>query len=66
VERFKISSVRRYQFSDEAEVRAHASNYVVGFCNRYRKHSSLGDRNPLQFNAQDAPAFADRGIQKNH
>lgn len=61
--RFKTSSVRRYQFSDEAEVRAHVFDYVEVFYNRYRKHSSLGYQNPLQFEAQICPP---RGaIQKN-
>ncbi|MDA7657937.1 IS3 family transposase, partial [Verrucomicrobia bacterium] len=53
--RFKTSSVRRYQFSDESELRAYVFEYIEIFYNRYRKHSSLGYQSPLQFEAKFAP-----------
>ena len=61
--RFKTSSVRRYQFSDESELRAYVFEYIEIFYNRYRKHSSLGYQSPLQFEAKICPP---RGaFQKN-
>ena len=47
--RYKTSSVREHVFADERELRAHVFEYIELFYNRFRKHSSLGYRNPLQF-----------------
>ena len=47
--RYKTSSVRDHVFEDENELRANVFEYIELFYNRFRKHSSLGYRNPLQF-----------------
>ena len=47
--RYKTSSVRGYVFADEKELRANVFEYIELFYNRFRKHSSLGYRNPFQF-----------------
>ena len=47
--RYKTSSVRGHVFADERELRANVFEYIELFYNRFRKHSSLGYQNPLQF-----------------
>lgn len=47
--RYKTSSVRGQVFEDEKELRANVFEYIELFYNRFRKHSSLGYRNPIQF-----------------
>jgi putative transposase len=47
--RYKSSSVRGYVFADEAELRANVFEYIELFYNRFRKHSSLEYKSPLQF-----------------
>lgn len=47
--RYKSSSVGDYTFADEQELRSEAFEYIEVFYNRFRKHSSLGYKNPVQF-----------------
>lgn len=53
--RYKSSSVRDHVFASEAELRAHVFDYIEVFYNRFRKHSSLGYKNPIQFEEKLAP-----------
>jgi transposase InsO family protein len=46
--RYKTSSVRGHVFADESELRANVFDYIEMFYNRFRKHSSLGYRSPMQ------------------
>ena len=47
--RFKTGSVRERVFQDEAELRRHVFLYIEVFYNRFRKHSSIGYKTPIQF-----------------
>lgn len=53
--RYKSSSVRGKVFSCEAEVRSHVFEYIEVFYNRFRKHSSLGYQNPVEFEKNFCP-----------
>lgn len=53
--RYKSSSVRDYLFENIDEVRTHAFEYIEIFYNRFRKHSSLGYKNPTQFEEKFLP-----------
>ena len=53
--RYKSSSVRNCVFCDEDELRANVFDYIEVFYNRFRKHSSLGYKNPVQFEKFFAP-----------
>ena len=46
--RYKSSSVRDHVFNSEAELRANVFDYIEVFYNRFRKHASLGYKNPIQ------------------
>lgn len=46
--RYKTSSVRGHIFADDAELRANVFDYIEVFYNRFRKHSSLGYKSPMQ------------------
>lgn len=59
--RFKTGSVRERIFSDETELRRHVFVYIEVFYNRFRKHSSLGYKNPIQF---ERDFFAPHGGQR--
>jgi putative transposase len=59
--RFKTGSVRERIFSDETELRRHVFAYIEMFYNRFRKHSSLGYKNPIQF---ERDFFAPHGGQR--
>lgn len=59
--RYKSSSVRDHVFADENELRANVFEYIEVFYNRFRKHSSLGYKNPVQFEENFAPPMG--GIQ---
>lgn len=59
--RFKTGSVRERIFRDETELRRHVFLYIEMFYNRYRKHSSLGYKNPIQFERE---FFAPHGGQR--
>ena len=47
--RYKSSSVRDSVFGDEVCLRANVFEYIEIFYNRFRKHSSLGYKSPMQF-----------------
>ena len=60
--RFKTSTIRDRQFAGEAQLREVVFEYIEPFYNRYRKHSSLGYRSPVEFEqmiSPSAPAGAD-------
>jgi len=59
--RFKTGSVRERVFSDETDLRRHVFLYIEAFYNRFRKHSSLGYKNPVQF---ERDFFAPHGGQR--
>jgi putative transposase len=47
--RFKVSTVKDRIFKDEAEVRDVVFEYIEVFYNRFRKHSALGYKAPIEF-----------------
>lgn len=49
--RFKTSTIGNRVLADEAEVRAVVFEYIEPYYNRYRPHSSLGYRSPVEFEA---------------
>jgi transposase InsO family protein len=51
--RFKTGSVRDRTFLDETELRRHVFRYIEMFYNRFRKHSSIGYKNPIQFEREN-------------
>ena len=53
--RYKTSSVRKHVFAGEDEVRTNAFEYIERFYNRFRKHSSLGYKTPVQFEEENLP-----------
>ena len=50
--RFKIASVGDITFADAEHARSAAFEYIEPFYNRFRKHSSLGYKSPVEFEAQ--------------
>lgn len=53
--RYKTSTVGDEVFFDEAAARSNAFEYIEVFYNRFRKHSSLGYKSPVQFEEKIAP-----------
>lgn len=53
--RYKTSTVGDEVFFDENAARSNAFEYIEVFYNRFRKHSSLGYKNPVQFEEKSAP-----------
>jgi putative transposase len=53
--RFKTSTVRNRVFTDDGELRSTVFEYVEVFYNRFRKHSSLGYKSPIQYEEFSAP-----------
>jgi transposase InsO family protein len=53
--RYKTSSVRGHVFVDDAALRANVFEYIEIFYNRFRKHSSLGYKSPMQAEAKFLP-----------
>ena len=53
--RYKTSSVRGRIFASEQEARSNAFEYIEVFYNRFRKHSSLGYKSPIQFEEKFCP-----------
>lgn len=53
--RFKVTSVRDWVFSHEDQARAAVFEYIEAFYNRFRKHSSLGYKSPVQFETKNFP-----------
>lgn len=54
--RFKTSTIQERVLADENEVRATVFEYIEPFYNRYRKHSSLGYRSPVEFEQMNFPS----------
>lgn len=52
--RFKTAFVRGRTFMDEGEIRSMVFKYIEPFYNRFRKHSSLGYKSPMQFEREIA------------
>jgi len=52
--RFKTAFVRGRTFSDEGELRSLVFKYIEPFYNRFRKHSALGYKSPMQFEEEMA------------
>jgi transposase InsO family protein len=50
--KYKTSSVRDQAFVGEDQARSHAFEYIELFYNRFRKHSSLGYKSPVQFECE--------------
>ena len=53
--RYKSSSVREHIFANENELRANVFEYIEVFYNRFRKHSSLGYKSPMEFEQKFCP-----------
>jgi len=53
--RYKSSSVGKAVFADTDQARANAFEYIEVFYNRFRKHSSLGYKNPVEFEENFSP-----------
>ena len=53
--RYKTASVRKQVFAGEEQARRNAFEYIEQFYNRFRKHSSLGYKNPVQFEEEYLP-----------
>jgi len=53
--RFKTSTIRDREFAREEELRAVVFAYIEPFYNRYRKHSALGYRSPVEFEQMFSP-----------
>ena len=56
--RFKTSTIGNRIFGHEWELRATVFEYIEVFYNRFRKHSSLGYQNPIEFEKKIAPMGA--------
>jgi transposase InsO family protein len=59
--RYKTSTVGGEVFFDEAAARSNAFEYIEVFYNRFRKHSSLGYKSPLEFEEKIAPPMGGIG-----
>ena len=53
--RYKTSSVRDQVFAGEDQARSNVFEYIELFYNRFRKHSSLGYKSPVQFEDEKNP-----------
>ena len=47
--RYKTASVRNHTFASKEEAQSHVFEYIEIFYNRFRKHSSLGYKSPIEF-----------------
>lgn len=59
--RYKSSSVRGRIFGCEQQARSNAFEYIEVFYNRFRKHASLGYKNPIEFEENLAPPMGGKG-----
>lgn len=50
--RFKIELLEGGLFADVCEARSETFSYIEGYYNRVRRHSSLGNKSPLEFEAE--------------
>lgn len=55
--RYKTSTLRGQVFANQSQARANVFAYIEGFYNRFRKHSSLGYKSPLQFEEPNFKPF---------
>ena len=62
--RFKTSTIRNRVLADGEEVRAVVFEYIEPFYNRYRKHSSLDYRSPVEFEQQKVSSPPAGGEEK--
>lgn len=53
--RMKTSTIKNRIFGHQKQMRAVVFEYIEAFYNRFRKHSSLGYRNPMEFEEQNPP-----------
>jgi len=58
--RYKTSTVRDHIFKNEDEVRANVFEYIEVFYNRYRKHSALGYKCPMDFEEKFLSPMGDK------
>lgn len=61
--RYKSSTVRGQCFDNEGAVQKNVFDYIEVFYNRFRKHASLGYKNPIQFEQQTAPPMGSSNNQ---
>ena len=54
--RFKIAAVGEVVFADAEHARSAAFEYIEPYYNRFRKHSSLGYKSPVEFEEQSLSA----------
>ena len=47
--RYKTTNVRNFEFTTFEEIRSHVVDYIELFYNRFRKHTSILDITPVQF-----------------
>jgi putative transposase len=57
--RYKTSSFRGHVFAGEDMARSNAFEYIEIFYNRFRKHSSLGYKSPVQFENEKIPPMGE-------
>jgi transposase InsO family protein len=62
--RFKTSTIQDQVLADEEAVRATVFEYIEPFYNRYRKHSSLGYRSPVEFEEMNFSTPPSGGVEK--
>lgn len=59
--RFKIAAVGEIVFADMEHARSAVFEYIETFYNRFRKHSSLGYKSPVEFEEKIAPPMGGMG-----
>lgn len=59
--RFKIGAVGDILYADEEHARSAVFEYIETFYNRFRKHSSLGYKSPVEFEEKFCPPWGARG-----
>ena len=68
--RYKTSSVGKYVFADLEALRANAFEYIECYYNRYRKHSSLNYKTPVQMEEKNFPLggrkLGDASLRSQH
>jgi putative transposase len=62
--RFKTSTIRDRTLADGNEVRATVFEYIEPFYNRYRRHSALGYRSPVEFEEMNFSTPPAGGVEK--
>jgi transposase InsO family protein len=59
--RFKVSTVRDEVYPGESSLRSVVFEYVEPFYNMYRKHSSLEQKSPVEFEEKISPPMGGIG-----